>query len=136
MKKHSNKQLDKLARKALKDLPLETPSSDFTHDVMKQIEQLPLPVVSAYKPLISGPVWMVLGAILVGSIFLAYQFKLGSGGWFSNLDIWKSNAEELSLTIPSMEWSNPLLYATLILGLLIFVQIRLLKPLLVNRSLA
>ena len=137
MKKHSNKQFDKLTKRALKDLPLERPSDGFTVNVMSRIETMPIPQASTYKPLIPKSVWIIMVAVVAAAIAIAYRFKLGSISWFDNMDVFNRSEEfGLGLELPSLEWSNPLLYATLIFGLLMLVQLKMLKPLFESRNLA
>ena len=137
MKKHSNKQFDKIVAKAFKDLPLESPSDDFTFKVMESVKKMPVPELSGYKPLISKPIWIALASLVVASIAIGYKLQLGSISWLDNLNIGRENTVNgFEWNIPSLEWSNPLVYATLIMGLLIVIQLRMLKPMIDNNNLA
>ncbi len=137
MKRHSNKSLDKFTQKWLGELPLDNPPTDFTQRIMDRVSGLPLPAKQAYSPLISNTAWMVLSTLLIVSIIAAYVFDLQPLGIFEEVNIWNSalGFGEISL-LPNMDWSNPLVYASVVFGLLALLQFRLLRPVIESKNLA
>lgn len=126
-----------MTEKWLKDLPLESPSEGFTDKLMEKISMMPVPVRSSYRPLIPKIGWMLLVLVVGASIIAAYYFNLQPLGIFEEVNIWNGIFETGKISfIPKMDWSNPWVYATVAFGILMFVQFRLLKPILENRILA
>ena len=85
MKENENNELEKLADKAMKSLPLETPSFDFTSRVMAQVAMAPEKTISAYKPILPKTFWIVLITIIIGLLGYAY-FTDGSQEQIFNID--------------------------------------------------
>lgn len=54
----------------MQELPLESPSSDFTTKVMGQIRGKSL--VTEYKPLISKTAWVIIGLLIIGAVLWLY----------------------------------------------------------------
>lgn len=127
MDSKTDKKLDEFTEKLLKDFSLETPSLDFTTQVMSKVEALVDSQVTEYKPLISNRIWVVLAMLVLG----AFSFLiLGDVQMESTLlsaiqsDI-KSNLQVLNL--PDFEISNVFLYAVIGFTFFISLQILLLK---------
>lgn len=127
MDSKTDKKLDEFTEKLLKDFSLETPSFDFTTQVMSKVEALVDSQVTEYKPLISNRIWVVLAMLVLG----AFSFLiLGDVQMESTLlsaiqsDI-KSNLQVLNL--PDFEISNVFLYAVIGFTFFISLQILLLK---------
>ena len=64
MKAHSEQHLDDLAKKVMTSAPLETPSFNFTADVMAKLDAPQVSAITTYKPLISKKAWIVIGIIM------------------------------------------------------------------------
>ena len=60
MQDHLEQRLDKLAKKVVKYYKLESPSLDFTANVMQQVEASQISHITVYKPLISKRAWFVI----------------------------------------------------------------------------
>lgn len=54
----------------MKELPMESPSSDFTNRVMERITAKS--TVTQYQPLISVKAWVVIGILFVGALLWLY----------------------------------------------------------------
>ena len=73
MKDHTEQHLDNLAKKALKSSLLESPSNDFTANIIKQIEPIKIGSSTVYKPLISKYGWFGIITILIGiSVYVMF----------------------------------------------------------------
>jgi len=128
MDKLEDKRLETLVDKMMEDAPLETPSVDFTQNVMQKIEAEAPNTIFQYKPIVSGKVLtIVFVAFIALLIFIGSQVGLDSGqGWFKNLNMaawfhadwrWMEGYSSSKVTI----------YAFLFLGLMFFAQVPWLK---------
>lgn len=109
-----------LVRRMMKSHEITAPSADFTGKVMNNIA-VGQKRNYAYSPLITKKGWAVLALLLVGLIsYLIIYRDLATPSWFGYLDIpFDFLAEN--------EFSGTFVYATLILGLCLFVQIVFIK---------
>ena len=69
MEKPFNEKNDKL-KHWMQELPLESPSSDFTSKVMGRIHAKS--VVTEYRPLISKTAWIIIGLLFLGALIWLY----------------------------------------------------------------
>lgn len=127
MDKETDKKLDEFTSKLLKNFSGETPSFDFTAQVMSRVEALSRTDITEYKPLISKKIWLILGVILAGVFsYLIFGDIQLENSWASSkvLDlIPKMN----SITLPDYQISNVFLYSIAGLTFFICVQIFMLK---------
>lgn len=72
MKDNMDNHIEKLVDKSMKKIELESPSLDFTKNVMTQIDALEKSSITSYKPLISKPMWFVIFTVAV-NIATAYS---------------------------------------------------------------
>ncbi|AXP81791.1 hypothetical protein CJ739_2725 [Mariniflexile rhizosphaerae] len=133
MNEQTDKYLDQLAKKVMKDAPLETPSFDFTNTVMSQVSGLSHNKVIAYKPLISKTGWIfILVGFLILVFFVLFGNQTSSSGWLNTIDfsMFSNNgiAQALSnFKIPSFTISKTLTYAIVLFGVMVCIQISFLK---------
>ena len=127
MQENTEQRLDKLARKVLGQVELESPKSDFTANVMAHIEQLDTQKSKGYQPLISRRVWFIVGIIITGIIIYMYFGNTQSLGWFEGLDISFFDNFQLAELLSGITISNTTMYVAIFFGALLFVQINLLK---------
>ncbi len=123
-----NKKLEALVNKMMEDAPLESPSVDFTQNVMRKIEVEAPNKVFQYKPIVSGKVlsfaFVAFTALL---IYIGSQVGLDSGqGWFKNLNmgVWFQSDWGWLKHYSS---SKIMVYGFLFLGLMFFAQVPWLK---------
>lgn len=121
--KHS-KELDAFAKKYMAELLENAPSSNFTANVMKSIEQLayakkPL----AYKPLISIKGWLLIAIAIAGLLFRS--IKSTTSEWFALPKINFSFLEKIQVNhfIDQISISGITLSIVLIFGLMLSIQI-------------
>ncbi len=129
----TDKELEKLVDKMMEEVPLESPSSNFTHLVMQEVAKVQQ-TAAAYKPLISKrTIFIVLGAL---GVLGYYLFSLNTG---SNESIeayiqpindaknWISNA------LPTLQFSKTLSYIIGAIGAMVCFQTFMLKRYFNNR---
>ena len=121
-------ELDAFAKKYIKEINEETPSVNFTANLMDVLLQDEKSEIYKATPLISKKGWFILIGILVTSILYVSRGtslawvkmpKLNLGDYFSKIQI--SNLFD-GITV-----SNTMLYASFFFTIMIFVQIHYLK---------
>ncbi|NCO62273.1 MAG: hypothetical protein GW839_01400 [Flavobacteriales bacterium] len=133
MNDNSEKHIEKLVDKLMKENTLQTPSFDFTANVMSQIKALSSTNVFIYKPLISKIGWFFIGfALLALTIFIAFSIKTESTGFLSTIDFSVLTNNKITkvfsgFKISGFEVSKTLSYSLLLLGIMVCVQIPFLK---------
>lgn len=127
MKDHTEQHLDSLAKKAMKSSSLETPSVDFTANLMKQIEHVSIGETITYKPLISKNVWIGIIASLIGlSIYMMFG-NIESSTLFDTIDFSLISNNGIAEAVSKIKISKILTYAIGFFGLVFFIQIPLMK---------
>ncbi len=128
MKENTEQHLDKLAKKVMQSSSLESPSLDFTANIMAKVEDLAISHITVYKPLISKRSWLLISILVIGS--LSYGV-FGSGleglGWFDTIDFSIITNNKVTEAISGITFSKTLMYAVGLCGLLFFVQIPMMK---------
>ncbi|HEX9601326.1 MAG TPA: hypothetical protein VF985_07550 [Mariniflexile sp.] len=133
MNEQTDKYLDQLAKKVMKDAPLETPSFNFTDTVMSQVSALSYKKVTEYKPLISKTGWVfILVGILILVFFVLFGNQTSSSGWSNTIDfsMLSNNTMTQALSnfkIPSFTISKTSTYAIVLFGVMLCIQISFLK---------
>ncbi|NVK51346.1 MAG: hypothetical protein HWD85_00315 [Flavobacteriaceae bacterium] len=120
-------ELDAFAKKYIKELPIETPSVDFTKNIMGKIATLQTTKALEYKPLISKKGWFLVAASIVAVLFFA--FKNTKERLFTLPEINFSFFEKLDFSglLNGINISTSTVYVLLFFSLLFFVQIFYLK---------
>lgn len=125
MKENVDKYLNNLAKKVLKEGQIESPNFNFTDAILSQVNALKISKTLVYRPLISKKAW-----VLISMIFLAIIiYTLLSGNQTGSLDLFgKIDFSFLTINpISSLKLSKILMYAVVFFGLMICIQILLLK---------
>ena len=121
-------ELDAFTKKYVKEIPLESPSVNFTAKLMDSINQLET-VKSAvvYKPLISKKTWFVVVLAVVAIVFI--PFNSSEEGMFTLPEMNFSFLEKLSFSgmFDNLSVSNSTFIIALVFGLLLSIQIIYLK---------
>ena len=129
MSDNKEKQLDEWSKKLFATTFLETPSFDFTAQVMKEVGLLSENKSVKYTPLISKKVWFIIGLVFTGLLgFAVFSKVLNTESWFST----RSNIKVTAL-IPELSVSNTALYAIVLFGIMLLIQLPLLKQYFNNR---
>jgi hypothetical protein len=118
--KESDKNVEKFIEKIMEEASLETPSFDFTSNIMAQVAVCEKAQIKEYKPLISKPIWFGIFTILtviIGSGLFGdaqkTQFDFGINSFLKQL--------------PTLHFSDTVTYSILIVTLMVLIQIPLLK---------
>lgn len=128
MKEKENNQLDKLVDKVMKQSTLETPSFNFTANVMQHITADSKNRTTVYKPLISKTGWVVLIiSILTIMIYILLSGDSQNSSWFDTLDFSMLSNIKIPNLFSGLKVSHTTLYALLLFGIMVCVQIPLLK---------
>ncbi|KAF2515910.1 hypothetical protein EYY60_01965 [Flavobacterium zhairuonense] len=121
--KESDKNLENLIDKMMSENTLQSPSADFTSNLMSQILVVQKAKIKPYKPLISISTWIFIGVIL--ALLIAYNVFFA--GTQNNLEVGKSYTDKISAIISGIHISKTLLYSILIVPFMILVQVGILK---------
>ena len=123
MKENANKLIDQFVDKVMNTAKLETPSFDFTAKVMSQISETSRSTVTVYKPLISKTAWVILLLLTAGMVgFSIFSKNTTTLGWFDQLDF-----SIVSNLFSGVKISQTTMYSLLMFGVMLFIQIPLLK---------
>ncbi|HLV40415.1 hypothetical protein [Xanthomarina sp.] len=128
MKNKENKHLDKLVEDVMKQAVLESPSFNFTTNVMQQITADSKSTSTVYKPLISKTGWKIL--VLSVLTLIGYVFVSGNSQnseWFEAIDFSAWTKYNLPNLFSGIKVSHSTWYALVLFGVMICVQIPLLK---------
>ena len=128
MDKHEEKELEAFMDKIMADAPLESPSIDFTKNLVQRIEAAQHKEVYQYKPIMPRQVLVLLFiGLMTLTFYLIAQYGLESdGGWFGNVSV-EPLFDNVWGWLENYTSSKILMYAILLFGLLFFVQVPLLK---------
>ncbi|WP_298556685.1 hypothetical protein [uncultured Algibacter sp.] len=128
MEEKETKYLDSLSRKVIEEASVESPSFNFTNAVMSKVNALQESKATVYKPLISKTSWILisLGAIALVLYVLFFGSNEASSNWVKSIDFGALSNINLNI-IPSVSLSKTFTYAVLFFGLMICIQIPLLK---------
>lgn len=128
MKVNEDKLVDNFIAKVMKGVELETPSKDFTSNVMKLVYEVNKSDVTTYKPLVSKLGW----SIIFGSVFvlvLALVFNNNTQHQnISELSLIKSVMDVIQIKMsPILSISKISLNAIFLLTFMLLIQISFLK---------
>jgi len=128
MNEQVENKLDSLVKKVIKETTTKNPSLDFTSNVMSQIVVLQESKLTAYQPLISKNVWIVISVSFLALIlFIIFGAETNSLGWFSTIDFSIVADNKITEALSGYTVSKTLMYAVVFFGLAWFVQIGLIK---------
>lgn len=123
---NEDKRIEDLVNKLMENDSLEKAPANFTNDVMSKIEMLSETKTIVYKPLIPKYIWWLLGLGFVALIFNIIFNKPTDSSRLSE----RYNLPEVSFDLfsnLSVDFSNTLMYATVLLAVMVAIQIPLLK---------
>lgn len=128
MKDNVNNHIEKFVKKSIKKASLETPSLDFTNSVMAQVNALQRSAITTYRPLISKPIWFVIFTVsLLIVLYIIFGTTTNDAGWLSFIDLSVITNNRLSNTFSGFNISKSVMYAIVLFGLMLFIQIPILK---------
>lgn len=128
MEEHLNKKLEETTDRMMKGIDVEIPSIDFTNSIMQEIIELETKNVTRYKPLISKPVWAVLGMAFVALLyFIVSTNESVSSDGLDYLDFSVITNNKFTNSLRSFTLPKTIAYAIGLFGLMLCVQIPFLK---------
>ena len=134
MEENKNTQLDAFLKKQIQEIPLETPSQNFTSNIMDVLHDETAYSRIQYKPLISKKIWLALVAAIVAVVFIPFQKQ--EGGVLEKVTIDFSFLDKVSFSglLDGISISTTAFYGLLFFAVMILIQITYLKEY-VNRKL-
>lgn len=127
-----DEQMDNLVKKVIVKASLDTPSFDFTAQIMTQVVAKKQSESTIYKPLISRTVWIT---IFVGfAVLIAYSFfgmQQESQNWKLDFDGLTDNT--IFNKFSKITVAKTVLYALVSLSVMILIQVSVLKDYLDKR---
>ncbi|WP_426483341.1 hypothetical protein [Flavobacterium sp. 2] len=121
--KEEDKNLENLIERMMAENTLQSPSADFTSNLMSQILVAEKAKIKPYKPLISISTWIFIGIALI----LLVIYNMFFAGAENNLEIGKSYTDKISAIVSGIHISKTLLYSILIVPFMILIQVGVLK---------
>jgi len=125
-----DKKLEQFVDKIMEEATMESPSLDFTHNLMQRIEAEQQKEVFQYKPILSRQFLTILFLSFMGLlVYLGLQYGGQNGnGWFKDIQFqWRPNLENMWGWLEHYTVSDVTLYAILFFGFLFFAQVPWLK---------
>lgn len=126
MNNETDKYLDDLTKKVIKESSLETPSVDFTVSVMNQISGLNTTSIT-YKPLISKWGWTLIFVISVALVVFVMYDGGTSPSWLGTIDFSVLYDNKIISALSNFKMPKLFVYAMLLFGLMFSIQIPYLK---------
>lgn len=120
------KKIDDFVDRLMQDDTLEKPSDAFVDHIMAKLNVTPSESATVYKPLISKPVWVLIFAAVIGIV--AYVILKDSSS-----DSQLLNAIDLSqysfnpFKNLKFEFSQTIMYSTVLFAVMVGVQVGILK---------
>ncbi|WP_191860320.1 hypothetical protein [Hanstruepera ponticola] len=128
MEKHLDKKLEKLSDKMMQESGLEKPSFNFTNAVMERVEKVSANQITEYKPLISKQAWFVIAVALLPIAYIIVNNSSSSNSnWFDVIDFNSLFNYQFIDNMFSVTVSKTVLYTIVLFGLMLCVQIPILK---------
>lgn len=129
MKENANKYLDHLVENLIKETKIESPSRNFTSEVMSQIEGLQTSRVTVYEPLISKTAWVLilLGFLALVGFVILFSPESNTSGWFDKINLNFLRSNRGSLFLFDFNLPKSLLIPLVFFSLLIWVQVPILR---------
>ena len=128
MNEKIDKQIEELVERSMKTQSLESPSSNFTSMVMKQVHALEQSRVTVYKPLISKPMWFAMFVVtLLVVAYIIFGMKTTETGLLNFIDLSILTDNKLSSAMSGFKVSKTVLYSVVLFGIMLFIQVPILK---------
>lgn len=134
MKANTDKHIEKLVDKMMKETSLDIPSVGFTAQIMSQVLKINTSQTTVYKPLISKWVWFGLFISMLGIItYLSFNDSAISGGLLEKFNLEILPKFSMLNFFSGLHFSKSTFYACVLLAVMLFIQIPILKYYLDNR---
>ena len=128
MNELTDKHLDELSKKVIKNKAFESPSLDFTASVMSRINALEDSKATTYQPLISKKIWGIISLSVVALIIYSiFGTQTESTGWLNSLDFDMLSAYQIKNPLADFHFSKTTVYACVLLAFMLLIQVSVLK---------
>ncbi|MEY8848903.1 hypothetical protein AB9K26_08805 [Psychroserpens sp. XS_ASV72] len=128
MKENADKYLDELSRKVAGKKAIESPSMDFTNNVMSQIKVYSHSKYTTYKPLISKSMWFLILLVSMASfVYVYFNNTISESSWLENLGFTFDMNFKLSNWIPNLEMSQTTFNVIVLFAIMFCIQLPILK---------
>ena len=117
----TEKHIEKLTDKIMNESSLETPSLNFTANIMSQLEKKTISIV--YKPLISKKIWALVAACIAIAVIFTFNSEISRPEWLDVISIKERFSYSLDSLVPSLEVPKTYLYSIVFLAIFILIQI-------------
>ena len=128
MDKYKEKELDALIDRVMGETPMDSPSKNFTKNLMSKIEAQTAKEVLQYKPLLPKKVLTAIVAVFIAAFILGLTYYAPKGGqsWFPTVDF-DPYFEKAFGWMKFYTSSKAALYAIVLFGVMFLVQFPWLK---------
>lgn len=134
MKENIDKHIENLVDKTMKGASLESPSMDFTAQVMSHVSELSQSRITVYRPLISRRFWVVIGiAIFATVIYLFLNTPTNEASWLNSINFEALRNNSISQALSNFTVSKTVMYSVVLFGIMMFIQVPILKNYFDNR---
>ena len=107
---------------------LESPSFDFTQAVMSQVKALKISRATTYVPLISSRIWLLISLGVVSIIgYVLFGSSNTETTWFEYLKLNRYFDFVITDTFSGFDVSKTIFYIALLFGIMLAIQIPILK---------
>lgn len=134
MKENGDKQIDDLTRKVIEKASLESPSSDFTAQILAKVIEFKQSDITIFRPLISKTSWLVIfvgfTALVVYAI-IGMQPQTPDGLGILDFSTFLNN--NISGIFSILIFSKTVQYALLSLSIMLLIQVYFFKSYLDKR---
>ncbi|MCB0445028.1 MAG: hypothetical protein R2812_07740 [Gelidibacter sp.] len=128
MKENEDKPIEKLITKVMQTSTLETPSFDFSSQVMSHIEAFENNKVIIYQPLISKKVWAVIfGCFVAFMVCIFMTTSKDTSRWTNALNFSMFFNNDISKLLSGVVFSKTTTYILMIATVMLLVQLPMLK---------
>lgn len=128
MSDNVDKHIERLVDKTMDYSELESPSLDFTNVVMSQVNALEKGTVTTYQPLISKPMWFAIFAVgLAIVLYIIFGTTTSESGWLNTIDLSVLTDNKLNNAFSGFKVSKTVMYAVVLFGIMLFIQVPILK---------
>ncbi|MNF72812.1 hypothetical protein D3C85_862900 [compost metagenome] len=127
MKEKEDKQMDDLTRKVIKMASLESPSFDFTAQILAQVIASKQSETTVFKPLISKTAWLVIFGSLTALVIYGIGVEPQVPDQFGILNFSTLLNDKVITMFSRFTFSKTLLYALFSLSTMVFIQVYVFK---------
>jgi len=128
MKENVDKHIEQLVGKVMKKSTLESPSQDFTANVMSQLEPSKQSITTIYKPLITKRVWALISVVFISFlVYTVFVNKPETSDWFNRINFNEMNFDKISNAFSQIKAPKTAAYIIGVFAMMLLVQLTFLK---------